>query len=68
MACTSIKESEVPGLGVKCTREEDAWECGMTAAFGSVNREERLGETGSAVRFACFLSILRVASPVANWN
>lgn len=67
IACTSSSASDVPARGVKCTSDEEAADVGALGA-GRAKRECRLGETGSAVRFACFLRILRVASPVANWN
>ena len=72
MACTSTSESDVPTFGVKCTTaEEDEAEdepCGASAEPGIVKRLVSVGETGRAVRLACFFKILRVASVVANWN
>jgi hypothetical protein len=64
-----MRDSEVPTFGEKGTtaeEEEAVWELG--AELGIVNRSVRVGETGSAVRFACFLRIFRMASVVANWN
>ena len=62
--------SDVParawGMSACAAADADAW--GTSALAGIAKRFVSDGETGSAVRFACFFRILRVASVVAYWN
>lgn len=64
-ACTNINASDVPGF-VCNTSEDDPCDDGRVALSGIEKRFVSVGETGSAVRFACFFRILRIASVVAN--
>lgn len=66
-ACISISASDVPGFACS-TSEDDPCDDSRAALSGIEKRFVSVGETGSAVRFACFFRILRVASVVANWN
>lgn len=69
MACTSIKDRDVPLFGWKSTRDDDtSFEVIPVVGPGSMNRAEKLGSTGRAVLLVCFFRIFRVASEVAYWN